>query len=471
MRGMGSLRVAGYATNVADAVPSLSILIENQPEGAMVPTHGQRLSSAEAASRLGVKPATLYAYVSRGLLRSQRAPDGRSTTFDPAEVERLARRGRRRGRLDPPGAAPPSGPPRRPGAGEVAFTSELTSIDGGVLRYRGLDATELAGRYSYEQVAGWLWTGRLEGWTRWRAEASAVAAAAGCQAALPAGTLPLDRLRVAAAALAAADELRFELRPEAVVTTGRALVAGLVDALPELSPPAAGTASGAGRLPAAAVAARLWRRLCAAPPGPGMLDALDVALVLAADHELAASAVAARVAASVQADPYAVVGAGLGAVSGALHGGLSLAAETLLAEIGTPERARRVIGDRLRWGEQVPGLGHSLYPDGDPRATCLLGWLGRAAAGSDRLAVVEAVVDAVGRRRLPAPNVDFALAALAYVAGMTRGAAETVFALGRTAGWLAHALEEYRRRTPVRPRATYTGPPATPLPAAPPARQ
>jgi citrate synthase len=427
---------------------------------------GRRLSSAEAASRLGVKRATLYAYVSRGLLRSQRAPDRRTTTFDPAEVERLARRGRRRGRLDPPGVAAAPGPQGRAGAGELAFTTGLTSIDGGVLRYRGLDASALAGRYSFEQVAGWLWTGRLGGWTRWRAEEAAVAAAAACQAALPAGTLPLDRLRVAAAALAAADELRFELHPEAVVTTGRALVAGLVDSLPELAPATAAATepAGGGRLHPEAVAARLWRRLCPAPPGPGMVDVLDVALVLAADHELAASAVAARVAASVQADPYAVVGAGLGAVSGALHGGLSLAAETLLAEIGTPERARRVIGDRLRWGEQVPGLGHSLYPDGDPRATCLLGRLGRAAAGSDRLAVVAAVVDAVRRRRLPAPNVDFALAALAFVAGMTRGAAETVFAVGRIAGWLAHALEEYQRRTPIRPRARYTGPPATPLP-------
>jgi citrate synthase len=436
----------------------------------MAAARGQRLSSAEAASRLGVKPATLYAYVSRGLLRSQRAPDGRTTTFDPAEVERLARRGRRRGRLDPPGAAAAApGPAQRSSAGELVFVSELTSIDDGVLRYRGLDATELAGRYSFEQVAGWLWTGRLGGWTRWRAEAAAVAAATACQAALPPATLPLDRLRVAAAALAAADELRFELHPEAVVTTGRALVAGLVDSLPELAPApgaAVAEAAGGGRLHADAVAARLWRRLCAAPPGPGMVDVLDVALVLAADHELAASAVAARVAASVQADPYAVVGAGLGTVSGALHGGLSLAAETLLAEIGTPERAQRVIGDRLRWGEQVPGLGHSLYPDGDPRAACLLGWLGRAAAGSDRLAVVAAVVDAVRRRRLPAPNVDFALAALAFAAGMTRGAAETVFAVGRIAGWLAHALEEYQRHTPIRPRARYTGLPATPLPPA-----
>ncbi len=444
----------------------------------------QRLSSAEAARRLGVKPATLYAYVSRGLLRSERAPGRRTSTFDPAEVERLTRRSRRRALAAP----------------ELVIASELTSIDGGKLRYRGLDAAELAGRYSFERVAELLWTGRLGEGGPWRPDPAAVAVATACQDALPAGTLPLDRLRVAAAALAASDELRFELHPSAVVATGRALIAGLVESLPELGP-AAGAATGsarrerwsgdAGEQPAPpggaaqphawTVAARLWPRLCQSRPRPGMVAVLDAALVLAADHELAASAVAARVAASVQADPYAVVGAGLGAVSGALHGGLSLAAETLLAEIGTPERATRVIGDRLRWGEQVPGLGHSLYPDGDPRAACLLDRLGRAAAGgpggsrseavaprwtegSRRLAVVEAVADAVGRRRLPAPNVDFALAALAFVAGMTRGAAETVFAVARIAGWLAHALEEYERRTPIRPRALYTGPPANQLP-------
>ncbi|HEY2958047.1 MAG TPA: citrate/2-methylcitrate synthase [Actinomycetota bacterium] len=440
----------------------------------------QRLSSGEAARRLGIKPATLYAYVSRGLLRSERAPDGRASTFDPAEVERLNRRGRRRARA--------AGP-------ELVIASELTSIDGGTLRYRGLDVTELAGRAGFEQVAELLWTGRLGGPGPWRSDPAAVAVAAACQAALPAGTLPLDRLRVAAAALAACDELRFQLYPSAIVATGHALVAGMVDALPQLAPPAETDArgrpggdrrappEGAARLPAGAVAARLWPRLCQVRPAPGMVEVLDAALVLAADHELAASAMAARVAASVQADPYAVVGAGLGAVSGALHGGVSLAVETLLAEIGTPERATRVIGDRLRWGEQVPGLGHSLYPAGDPRAACLLDLLrgaaaaqGRAAAprstdAARRLGVVEAVADAARRRGLPAPNVDFALAALAFVAGMTRGAAETVFAVARTAGWLAHALEEYERRTPIRPRAVYTGPAATRPPGAAPERR
>src|SRR6266545_5448679 len=239
----------------------------------------QRLSSAEAARRLGVKPATLYAYVSRGLLRSERAPGGRTSTFDPAEVERLTRRSRRRALAAP----------------ELVIASELTSIDGGKLRYRGLDAAELAGRYSFERVAELLWTGRLGEGGPWRPDPAAVAVATACQDALPAGTLPLDRLRVAAAALAASDELRFELHPSAVVATGRALIAGLVESLPELG------VAGAGPPRGATVAARLWPRLCPSPPRPGMVEVLDAALVLAADHELAASAVAARVAASVQA--------------------------------------------------------------------------------------------------------------------------------------------------------------------------
>ncbi|HYT26129.1 MAG TPA: citrate/2-methylcitrate synthase, partial [Actinomycetota bacterium] len=180
---------------------------------------GERLTSAEASARLGVKPETLYAYVSRGLLRSERAANGRTSSFDRDEVERLARRGRRR-------------EPR--GAPELVIESALTAIQHGRLWYRGLDATELARTRTFEEVASWLWTGRLGGGASeprgWRADPAAVAVAAACQAALPAGTLPLDRLRVVAAALAAADELRFELHPAATVATGQALVAGLVDA-------------------------------------------------------------------------------------------------------------------------------------------------------------------------------------------------------------------------------------------------
>jgi citrate synthase len=412
----------------------------------------ERLTTAEAAARLGVKPATLYAYVSRGLLGRERSPGGRTSTFDPAEVERLTRRGHagRRG--------------RRPSA-ELVVESAVTAIEGGALWYRGRPAIELAATRTFEEAAEWLWSGRFPDPTAppWRAGAAALAAGRRAQAALPEAALPLERLRVIAAALAAGDDLRLELRPAAVAAAGRALIAGLAGCLPRR-----------GRPPArdAGIAARLWACLSPMDPDPALLALLDAALVLVADHELAASTMAARVAASVRADPYAVVSAGLAAASGSLHGGASLAVEALLAEVDRPdaerpaaasrrgmERAGRVLGERLRRGERLRGFGHPLYPDGDPRAAHLLARLRQAAAGSPRMAVVDALVAATRRRGLPPPNVDLALAALGHVAGMTRGAGEAIFAVGRAAGWLAHALEEYERGTPIRLRAVYTGPP------------
>jgi len=410
-------------------------------------TRGERLTAAEAAARLGIKPATLYAYVSRGLLGRERSAGGRTSTFDPAEVERLTRRG-------------PGGRSRRPAA-ELVVESALTAIEGGALWYRGLPVTELAATRTFEEVAEWLWSGRFPGPTRWRAGPAALAAGRRSQAALPEGALPLERLRVIAAALAAGDDLRLELHPAAVTAAGRSLIAGLAGCLPRLGQPPARDAG---------IAARLWSCLSPLDPDPALLAVLDAALVLVADHELAASTVAARVAASVRADPYAVAAAGLATVSGSLHGGASLAVEALLAEIersGLALRqaklqAGRVLGERLRRGERLRGLGHPLYPDGDPRAAYLLTRLRRAAGGSPRLAMVEALLDATRRRGLPPPNVDLALAALGHVAGMTRGAGEAIFAVARVAGWIAHALEEYDRATPIRLRAVYTGPPPTP---------
>jgi citrate synthase len=180
--------------------------------------------------------------------------------------------------------------------------------------------------------------------------------------------------------------------------------------------------------------------------------------VLLADHELAASTLAARVAASVRADPYAVIGTGLGAMGGALLGGASLGVENLLTAAGTPAGVPAVIRDLLRRGERVPGFGHFVYRAGDPRAARLLELIRAAAPRSRGLAVADAVRAEVSGRGLPGPNIDFAVAVLARVAGMTDGAGEAIFAVARTAGWAAHAMEEYARATPLRPRAVYVGP-------------
>jgi citrate synthase len=425
-----------------------------------------QLSAAEAAHRLGVKPATLYAYVSRGILSRRKDPAGRTSRFDAAEVEDLARRGR---------------PRRQAGTADIVIESALTEIDGAQFRYRGLDVTALATRRSFEEVAEFLWTGAFPAHPDpWQARPEALAAGRAAQAALPARALPLERLQVIVPAVAATDPLRLQLDPPAVQAAARSLIAGLVDCLP--SPPAHPAASSAAatpptpsappdpsdlaapsgldapRNPVAPIAERLWSRLSSRRPAPALLAALGAALVLLADHELAASTLAARVAASVRADPYAVVATGLGAMGGALHGGASLAVENLLTAAGTPAGVPAVIRDLLRRGERVPGFGHFVYRGGDPRAALLLELIRTAAPRSRSLAVADAVQAEVSGRSLPGPNIDFAIAVLARVAGMTDGAGEAIFAVARTAGWTAHAMEEYVRATPLRPRAVYVGP-------------
>lgn len=424
------------------------------------------ITADAAAERLGIKRATLYAYVSRGVLVRRRAPGGRGSLFDAAEIERLARRGR---------------PRRAPGGAELVIESALTEISGDRLRYRGHEVTALAVTRSFEDVASLLWTGdftpqpapqaesagrpraRDHAPAGWRATPEAVTAGAAAQSVLPAGALPLERLQVIVPTLAATDPLRLLLDHPAVVAAGRALIAGMTDCLPDPRPqPAADSGQppvGPGQ-PVPDIPTRLWGKICPAAPTEGLLAALRAALVLLADHELAASTLAVRVAASVRADPYAAVATGLGALGGPLHGGASLGAEAMLAAASGPQDAPQVVGDLLRRTGRVPGFGHFVYRAGDPRAICLLDLVARGAPGSARLAVAEAVLAEMRRRALPEPNIDFALAVLADVAGMISGAGEAVFAVARTAGWIAHALEEYAREVPLRPRAVYTGPPA-----------
>src|SRR5580692_4886814 len=422
---------------------------------------GEWINAAEAAQRLGVKQATLYAYVSRGMLARRRAEDGRSSLFDADEVTRLTERGT---------------PRRAAGTGDFVIESELTEVADGRFRYRGLEVTKLALWRPFEEVAGWLWTGSLgkDGATQpWQATAEAVAVGTGAQAALPEGTLPLERLRVIVPAMAATDLLRLHLDPPAVVAAGRNIIAGMVDCLPDQSSGTAAVPS--SRLAEGGIAGRFWYRICPRRPDPGLLGALRAAMALLADHELAASTFAARMAASVRADPYAVVATGLGALGGAphanprhavAHGGASLGAEIMLAAAREPADAVRVVGDLLRRGERIPGFSHGPRDlpgardahQADPRATALLDLTRKAAPRSARYAVAEAVLAETRRRALPEPTIDFALATLVTVAGMIPGAGEAIFAVARTAGWIAHALEEYAKNAPLRPRTVYTGP-------------
>lgn len=400
---------------------------------------GSRISTRQAAELLGVKPATVYAYVSRGQLTSRRDAVGRGSSFDAAEVESLARRNRRE-------AAAPTG-----SAGELAVRTSLTLIEPDRYYFRGVDAVELASRHPYEEVAEWLWTGTLPRGVRFTAPPEPLAAARRAVAALPEHSGPLDRLRVATAAAAVADPLRFDLSAEAVLGSARCLIPVLVDALPEVGPPGW---RGDGRL-----ARRLWTRLTAREPDPDALAALDLALALLIDHDLAASTLAVRVAASAHAHPYAAVSAGLGALEGPLHGAAGRLAHRMLAEALERGGAAPVVADHLRAGRRVPGLGHRLYAGEDPRARALFARLETLPQAAPALAAAREVVATTAARRpgLHA-NVDLALAVLTVSCGMPAEAGETVFAVARTAGWIAHALEEYQERPlRMRPVGQYRG--------------
>jgi len=441
------------------------------------------LSSTETARRLGIKRETLYAYVSRGMLTRRKATGSRESRFDPAEVARLAERARSGG--------------GRAGALEVVIDSALTLLDpAGHLWYRGWDAEDACRTAGFEQVAEWLWTGsptggRSTGPGAGRARPAAtqatgaqsaearsevprpaaarsqvtgarqlvapfvappsVLATARRAAAVLAQTAPaIDRARVALAAAATADPLRFDRRPDAVAAAGRRIISVLVDAL---APAAPGLTARGG----VTIAERLWSRLSPRPAATEHVAALDAALVLLADHEMASSTLAARVAASTWADPYLVVTAGLAALGGPLHGSVGDRVVPLLHEAAA-RGAAEAIAARWRLGERVMGFGHMVYASRDPRAEALWPLLQAAWPGNELLAVTGDVIAAVTAHGSTFPNVDLMLGALVGASEMVDGSAEVIFAVARTAGWLAHAIEEYEHALRYRLRAAYTGP-------------
>src|SRR4051794_15714996 len=390
------------------------------------------MTADAAAARLGVKPQTLYAYVSRGLVHSEPVPGTRRSRFLRADVERLAARQRGGGRAR---------------GLEVIVETELTLLDpAGRLAYRGWDVVDaVRSGATFEEIATWLWTGERDA-IACEAPPATRAAAERVAAAFDGGGV-MDRLRAVVLAARSHDPLRDDRRPVAVAMAGRALIATIVDSLP--------TVSGATEAPkGSSIARRLWPKLTAHPAEPERVRLLEATLVLLADHELAASTLAARVTASTWADPYLVVEAGLAALGGPLHGAASSAAREVLREVEGGVSAEEAIGRRLRDHQLIAGFGHSVYRQGDPRAALLLEMLDELGASSD--AELD-LVRTMAERSLPFPNVDFAIASMAERHQMIEAAGEVIFATTRVVGWLAHAAEEYRHRLRFRPRAVYTG--------------
>ncbi len=395
------------------------------------------LSAAEATKLLGIKPATLYAYVSRGLVRRVGSSRAAGFAYLREDLDRLVLR--RKARAGHAAVAVDA-----LHWGEPVLDSAITRIDDRGPRYRGRLAVDLVAEgASFEQVAELLWTGAMperQG-LRWPApregSAGAVHDAIGRVA-------PLARL-IAPLAAEAATEVSRALHPAEDLERARALVLAL-------------SASAGPRVvkPKGSVAATLARAL-GVPPTVEADRAIDAALVLLADHELNVSSFATRVAASSGAGLASSLLAGHMALTGARHGGATQHAELFLARLSREKKVGRVVADLVARGESIPGFGHRLYPSGDPRAPPLLALARTLGGRSERVAAALALVRHVARARGEHPNVDLGLAALACALGARPGSGAVMFAVGRSAGWVAHALEQRAQGHLLRPRARYVG--------------
>jgi len=384
------------------------------------------LDAKEATRLLGVSRATLYAYVSRGYVRSEPVLGmPRERRYAREDVERL--RVRAEERRNPEKAAE-----NALRWGMPILESSITLIAGGKLYYRGHDAAELARMRTLEEVASLIWTGSFD--------ADLFDTPLHVVGGQSAADLPiLARAQSVLPLVAARDPLAFDLRPRGVAQTGWRIVNLLTSVAAEsreLEPTVEETL------------ARAW-----APNAKKAPALIRAALILCADHELNVSAFTARCVASAGSNPYAVVVAGLAALEGAKHGGATERVEELFEEMRRARDPRKALADRLRRGAGIDGFGHKLYPEGDPRAALLLSMLPKSKELALAQKITEAAESVIGEQ----PTVDFALVALSRVLALPRGAALALFAIGRTIGWIAHAIEQYEQGTMIRPRAKYVG--------------
>lgn len=389
------------------------------------------MSAVEASRVLGVRRATLYAYVSRGYVRSQSMPgSSRERRYLREDVERLRRRTEER--RDPDKAAA-----RVLQWGMPILESSITLIDGNTLYYRGYDAVVLSRSRSLEEVASLIWSGRFE---EVFSSAPLEVAAAGRRSD---DDLPfVARAQSMLAGASARDPLAFDLRAASVARSGWRIL-NLLTRTATLSRGAAPTIE--------QTLAQAW-----GVPARG-IDLLRRALILCADHELNVSSFTARSVASAGSHPYAVVIAGLAALEGTRHGGVSARVESMLASMRRTRHLGSALGERLRRGETLDGFGHPLYRHGDPRAAALFDLLRDRYARSAELAFVAEFADAAASVVRERPTIDFALAALVRVLRLPIGSALTLFAIGRTIGWIGHAIEQYATGQLIRPRAKYVG--------------
>ncbi|MEL6893128.1 MAG: citrate/2-methylcitrate synthase [Actinomycetota bacterium] len=369
----------------------------------------------EAARRLDVTLNTLYAYVSRGRISRTTAADGRTSLFDLDEVAALRERSRRK-------------PPELPPSIDVRIATGVTNLDEAGVRYRGHRVVDLIDE-RFEVVAELLWSGQLPDPDHPPAPWPTI----------PAGTLPAEPPSIAALvrlALAVDGHVGCSARPDDPVAVGRLVLGSVPDAL--------GTGVDSASAPFAERLAGCWQPR----PHRAFVDAINAVLILLADHELATSTLAVRVATSTRSSTAMSVVAGLAAVSGSLHGGAAAEAHDLI-DRSMRLGPRQVLGDLLDRGERVPGFGHSIYRNVDPRFELLFERVREIPGAHAVVDTVDALVAGSSITIARAPNVDLALGALLAAAHLP--ADTPLFAIARIAGWIAHHAEELDER-PIRYR-------------------
>lgn len=395
------------------------------------------LSAREAAAALNISVSSLYAYVSRGLIRSEAGGGSkRDRVYYAEDIQRL--KARKEARRNPDRVA--EGVLK---AGAPVLESAITLITDDCVYYRGQNALLLAQSESVERVAALIWTGDLDtpisGLTAPEHDLSErVETVVDCVRDLK----PVERFTAVLPVAGAEDLAAYDLNRDAVVQTGARILHLLVQVatLCHLSGGIAQTLQ------------QVW-----APDVPEAVDLINMTLILYADHELNTSAFTARCAASAGATPYGAVCAGLAALQGYKHGAASERTELLFREAELRGDVERVIVDRLRLGEKISGFGHAVYRDVDPRAELLLTCLAERFPDSPHVKLAREIIDVTQRLTTVHYNIDLALTTLVRVLGVPEGSAMALFALGRVAGWIGHAIEQYESDQLIRPRARYTG--------------
>ena len=392
------------------------------------------LTSRDAAKRLGVSAATLYAYVSRGLLRSEATEGLRERRYRADDVTRLKRR-RDVGRKAESIAS------NALDFGTPVLESALTLIQDNHLYYRGADASHLARTDSLEDVARLLWDCDDKPFAATNLPPLTTALRRAWIAAATLG--PVDRCLVLLPAASALDHPSWVEDRSAMLETGVRVLRLLTAAI---------TARPLSPAPVHEQLAAAWK------VSPQHTQLIRAALVLSADHEFNASAFAARVVASTGANLYGAVMAGLAAINGPRHGGLTRRVASLFDELKRAPDLEMELAARIRDHVYIPGFGHQLYPDGDVRAQTLLELLRELTPQSAELAFAERLAAAAERLINRKANIDFTTVVVERVLGLPTGSALAMFLLGRTVGWIAHALEQAAHGALIRPRARYTGP-------------